>query len=131
MHTRVVTHNSRVSVSHDSQRTWHLHIRQVKESDRGCYMCQINTAVMKSQLGCIDVHGEYAPRIYLKALKTQQPENKKILANYNQVKILFFRKNSENFTWKVSDLVGFSHYLHIFRKLVLTPGKSFLQNYHF
>ena len=58
MHTRVVTHNSRVSVSHDNQRTWHLHIRQVKESDRGCYMCQINTVAMKSQLGCIDVHGE-------------------------------------------------------------------------
>ncbi|KAK3929253.1 Zwei Ig domain protein zig-8, partial [Frankliniella fusca] len=56
MHTRVVTHNSRVSVSHDNQRTWHLHIRQVKESDRGCYMCQINTVNMKSQLGCIDVH---------------------------------------------------------------------------
>ncbi|XP_034255540.1 lachesin-like isoform X2 [Thrips palmi] len=56
MHTRVVTHNSRVSVSHDNQRTWQLHIRQVKESDRGCYMCQINTFVMKSQQGCIDVH---------------------------------------------------------------------------
>ncbi|XP_066909411.1 lachesin [Halyomorpha halys] len=56
MHNRVVTHNSRVSVSHDSDRTWRLHIRQLKESDRGCYMCQINTSVMKKQIGCIDVH---------------------------------------------------------------------------
>lgn len=56
LHTRVVTHNSRISVTHDNHRTWQLHIRQVKETDRGCYMCQINTNVMKKQLGCIDVH---------------------------------------------------------------------------
>uniref|UniRef100_T1HRM5 Ig-like domain-containing protein n=1 Tax=Rhodnius prolixus TaxID=13249 RepID=T1HRM5_RHOPR len=57
LHTRVVTHNARVSVTHDNQRTWRLHIRQLKESDRGCYMCQINTNVMKKQIGCVDVHG--------------------------------------------------------------------------
>ncbi|KAG8240125.1 hypothetical protein J437_LFUL007302 [Ladona fulva] len=56
LHTKVVTHNSRVSVTHDGHRTWNLHIRQVKESDRGCYMCQINTNVMKKQIGCVDVH---------------------------------------------------------------------------
>ncbi|XP_073979202.1 neurotrimin-like isoform X2 [Rhodnius prolixus] len=56
LHTRVVTHNARVSVTHDNQRTWRLHIRQLKESDRGCYMCQINTNVMKKQIGCVDVH---------------------------------------------------------------------------
>ena len=28
-------------------------------SDRGCYMCQINTEVMKKQVGCIDVLSEY------------------------------------------------------------------------
>jgi len=26
-----------------------------KESDRGCYMCQLNTEEMKKQIGCIDV----------------------------------------------------------------------------
>ncbi|XP_071447292.1 lachesin-like [Hetaerina americana] len=56
LHTKVVTHNSRISVTHDSHRTWNLHIRQVKEADRGCYMCQINTSVMKKQIGCVDVH---------------------------------------------------------------------------
>ncbi|KAG8314905.1 hypothetical protein J6590_082195 [Homalodisca vitripennis] len=55
LHTRVVTHNSRISVTHDNHRTWQLHIKQVKESDRGCYMCQINTNIMKKQIGCIDV----------------------------------------------------------------------------
>ncbi|XP_073989981.1 lachesin-like isoform X2 [Rhodnius prolixus] len=53
---RVVTHNSRISVSQDPDRDmWRLHIRQIKYSDRGCYMCQINTTNMKKQVGCIDV----------------------------------------------------------------------------
>ncbi|XP_066954068.1 lachesin-like [Macrobrachium rosenbergii] len=56
LHKKVVTHNTRVSVTHDEPRTWNLHIRMVKEADRGCYMCQINTALMKKTLGCIDVH---------------------------------------------------------------------------
>jgi hypothetical protein len=58
LHNKVVTHNSRISLTHDNHRTWQLHIRQVKESDRGCYMCQINTSVMKKQVGCVDVHGK-------------------------------------------------------------------------
>lgn len=58
LHDKVVTHNMRISVTHDNRSTWQLHIRQVKESDRGCYMCQINTNVMKKQIGCIDVHGK-------------------------------------------------------------------------
>ncbi len=37
------------------RRVWKLKIRQVKEEDRGCYMCQINTEEMKKQIGCIDV----------------------------------------------------------------------------
>lgn len=43
LHRRVVTHNPRVSVTHDESRTWNLHIRQVKESDQGCYMCQVRS----------------------------------------------------------------------------------------
>jgi hypothetical protein len=60
LHNKIVTHNSRISVTHDNYRTWQLHIRQVKESDRGCYMCQINTSVMKKQVVCVDVHGKYS-----------------------------------------------------------------------
>ncbi|XP_056640219.1 lachesin-like [Diorhabda sublineata] len=57
LHTRVITHNPRITVNHDDNlKTWQLRIRQLKESDRGCYMCQINTGEMKKQYGCIDVH---------------------------------------------------------------------------
>ncbi|XP_075230446.1 lachesin-like [Lycorma delicatula] len=56
LHTSLVTHNPRISLTHDNYRSWQLHIRQVKESDRGCYMCQVNTRIMKKQIGCLDVH---------------------------------------------------------------------------
>ncbi|KAH1011613.1 hypothetical protein HUJ04_000944 [Dendroctonus ponderosae] len=56
LHSKVVTHNSRIGVTHDSANTWQLRIRQLKESDRGCYVCQINTAVMKIAEGCLDVY---------------------------------------------------------------------------
>lgn len=56
---RVITHNPRVSVQQDNLSTWQLKLRPVKEVDRGCYRCQINTKPMKMQLGCIDVHGEF------------------------------------------------------------------------
>ena len=36
----------------DLQLTWTLHIRNVNTSDRGLYMCQINTELMMSQVGC-------------------------------------------------------------------------------
>ncbi|GLV34373.1 Dpr-interacting protein alpha [Carabus blaptoides fortunei] len=49
IHDHVITHNSRVSVSHGDHSTWNLHIRSVQEEDRGQYMCQINTDPMKSQ----------------------------------------------------------------------------------
>uniref|UniRef100_A0A1A9Z6V7 Ig-like domain-containing protein n=1 Tax=Glossina pallidipes TaxID=7398 RepID=A0A1A9Z6V7_GLOPL len=52
---RVVTHNARISVMHDDMHTWKLKISKLRESDRGCYMCQINTSPMKKQIGCIDV----------------------------------------------------------------------------
>jgi neurotrimin len=56
--TRVVTHNSRYSVIHEETNLWRLKINNVRESDRGCYMCQINTTPLKKQSGCIDVHRE-------------------------------------------------------------------------
>ncbi|XP_044739889.1 lachesin [Chrysoperla carnea] len=55
IHDHVITHNPRVSVSHDDYTTWKLHIRNVQEEDRGDYMCQINTDPMKSQMGYLDV----------------------------------------------------------------------------
>ncbi|XP_049784884.1 lachesin-like [Schistocerca cancellata] len=51
----VITKNHRIGVTHSDRRTWFLHIRDVRESDRGWYMCQINTDPMKSQLGYMQV----------------------------------------------------------------------------
>ncbi|XP_066908551.1 lachesin, partial [Halyomorpha halys] len=56
VHNFVVTHNPRISVSQDTDKgIWRLHIRQLKNSDRGCYMCQINSATMMKQIGCLDL----------------------------------------------------------------------------
>ncbi|XP_076335125.1 lachesin-like isoform X2 [Tachypleus tridentatus] len=55
IHHNVITRNYRVSLSHNDHRNWVLHIREVQESDRGGYMCQINTVPMKSQVGFLDV----------------------------------------------------------------------------
>uniref|UniRef100_A0A182RVN5 Ig-like domain-containing protein n=1 Tax=Anopheles funestus TaxID=62324 RepID=A0A182RVN5_ANOFN len=55
IHEHVITHNSRVTVSHADQNTWNLHIKSVTEEDRGGYMCQLNTDPMKSQIGYLDV----------------------------------------------------------------------------
>lgn len=57
-HERVVASSGRFSVSHENYRTWYLHIRDVKETDKGCYMCQVNTIEMQKQIGCLDVLGE-------------------------------------------------------------------------
>jgi len=54
---RVVTHNPRFSVSQEDMHIWKLKIKQLRETDRGCYMCQINANPMKKQIGCIDVQG--------------------------------------------------------------------------
>ncbi|KAG5673727.1 hypothetical protein PVAND_003747 [Polypedilum vanderplanki] len=53
---RVVTHNSRYSVTNEEMKIWRLKINNIREADRGCYMCQINTTPLKKQIGCIDVN---------------------------------------------------------------------------
>ncbi|KAH9420910.1 hypothetical protein DERP_001344, partial [Dermatophagoides pteronyssinus] len=52
---QVVTRNSRISLTQSEHKIWTLHIKNVQESDRGGYMCQINTMPMKSQVGYLDV----------------------------------------------------------------------------
>ncbi|XP_050295047.1 neurotrimin-like [Anthonomus grandis grandis] len=51
----VITKNHRIAVTHSQHKTWFLHIKEVKASDRGWYMCQINTDPMKSQVGYLDI----------------------------------------------------------------------------
>ncbi|XP_050442525.1 lachesin-like isoform X2 [Adelges cooleyi] len=55
LHERVVTENRRIDIDVDNNTFWRLKIRQLQRSDKGCYMCQINTQVMKKQIGCVDV----------------------------------------------------------------------------
>ncbi|XP_076332487.1 lachesin-like [Tachypleus tridentatus] len=55
IHQHVITRNYRISLSHSDNRNFILQIKEVKESDRGGYMCQINTVPMMSQVGYLDV----------------------------------------------------------------------------
>ncbi|KAK2718747.1 lachesin-like isoform X2 [Artemia franciscana] len=55
IHRRVVPKSSKYAISYDGSKIWRLHIRQVKETDQGCYVCQVNTSPMKQQIGCIEV----------------------------------------------------------------------------
>lgn len=57
--THIITKNHRMTVSHVENRAWVLRIRDVKESDKGWYMCQINTDPMKNQVGYLNVVGEH------------------------------------------------------------------------
>lgn len=52
---RVITRNTRYSITHNGFRTWWLSIKDVEESDKGEYMCQINTSPMISQSGYLEV----------------------------------------------------------------------------
>ncbi|KAL7042764.1 hypothetical protein ACKWTF_001270 [Chironomus riparius] len=51
----IITKNHRISITNTEKKIWELKIKEVKESDRGWYMCQINTDPMKSQMGYLNV----------------------------------------------------------------------------
>ncbi|KAL1465492.1 hypothetical protein WDU94_005059, partial [Cyamophila willieti] len=51
----VVTKNHRIVVTHSDHRTWYLHIKETRETDRGWYMCQVNTEPMKNQVAYLEV----------------------------------------------------------------------------
>lgn len=55
--THVITKNHRIAVTHSGHRTWSLHIKDTKESDKGWYMCQVNTDPMSSNTGFLEVVG--------------------------------------------------------------------------
>lgn len=64
LHDRVITRNTRYSISHNGFRTWWLSIKDVEESDKGEYMCQINTSPMISQSGYLEVVGKFFKKGY-------------------------------------------------------------------
>jgi neurotrimin len=47
-----------MTVSHVENRAWVLRIKDVKESDKGWYMCQINTDPMKNTVSYLNVVGK-------------------------------------------------------------------------
>ncbi|XP_055908905.1 neurotrimin-like isoform X1 [Eupeodes corollae] len=51
----VITKNQRIGITYSEHKTWQLKIKDIKETDKGWYMCQINTDPMKSQMGYLDV----------------------------------------------------------------------------
>ncbi|EDW03065.1 GH10699 [Drosophila grimshawi] len=51
----VITKNQRIGIANSEHKTWTMRIRDIKETDKGWYMCQINTDPMKSQMGYLDV----------------------------------------------------------------------------
>lgn len=49
---KMVTQNTRYSVSHEETNRWTLRIHNVRDSDEGCYLCQINTCKIPSVPFC-------------------------------------------------------------------------------
>lgn len=47
--------DARLRVSHNNERQWFLHLRNVQPHDKGFYMCQINTEPMMTEVGYLDV----------------------------------------------------------------------------
>ncbi|XP_076765707.1 dpr-interacting protein lambda isoform X2 [Xylocopa sonorina] len=55
IHTHLIAHNPRLSVTHNGHNTWMLHVSNVQKNDSGAYMCQVNTEPMRSQNGYMEV----------------------------------------------------------------------------
>ncbi|XP_032787845.1 lachesin isoform X1 [Daphnia magna] len=55
IHNKVITRNYRIGLAQADGRNWDLKISNVAESDRGFYMCQINTDPMRYQEAYIEV----------------------------------------------------------------------------
>jgi hypothetical protein len=54
----VITQNPRIAVTHLDYQIWYLHIREVEESDRGWYNCQVNTDPIIYQQTYLQVVGK-------------------------------------------------------------------------
>lgn len=55
--TQTLFGENKYRVTQNGRRQWFLHIRHVRVSDRGYYMCQVNAKNMISQIGFLDVQG--------------------------------------------------------------------------
>ncbi|XP_022240438.1 lachesin-like [Limulus polyphemus] len=55
VHTKVILRSDRYSVSHQNLRIWKLKIEKVTLEDKGYYMCQVNTPVLKTKPAYLEV----------------------------------------------------------------------------
>nr|CAH0111447.1 unnamed protein product [Daphnia galeata] len=55
IHNKVITRNYRIGLAQADGRNWDLKISNVAETDRGFYMCQINTDPMRYQEAYVEV----------------------------------------------------------------------------
>ncbi len=46
IHDHVISNTHKISVTHNDKDTWTLTIKEVKRSDAGIYMCQVNSEPM-------------------------------------------------------------------------------------
>lgn len=58
----MISRNYRIRVRHSDNTTWFLQLENVNLTDRGNYMCQINTVPPISKQGYLEVVGEYGAR---------------------------------------------------------------------
>uniref|UniRef100_T1GFV6 Ig-like domain-containing protein n=1 Tax=Megaselia scalaris TaxID=36166 RepID=T1GFV6_MEGSC len=102
----VITKNHRMSITHAEKRAWVLRIRDVKESDKGWYMCQINTDPMKSQVGYLDVV-EKNPLDNLRSDNQQLYQNPNIVQKIRDKQVICYvqQKYSPQIQLEIEDLV--------------------------
>ncbi|XP_068228261.1 lachesin-like isoform X2 [Palaemon carinicauda] len=55
IHHTIITKNPRFSLARNDHKHWYLRISDIRPSDRGMYMCQVNSDPMMSQVGYLDV----------------------------------------------------------------------------
>ncbi|KAH9419097.1 hypothetical protein DERP_005599 [Dermatophagoides pteronyssinus] len=53
--TQLITKDQRFRLANNNKKQWFLHIKQVKSTDKGWYMCQINTEPLISQAAFLDI----------------------------------------------------------------------------
>ncbi|CAG0880006.1 unnamed protein product [Darwinula stevensoni] len=53
----MVTRNPRVTLTRNPPNVWRLHVKEIREEDRGWYMCQVNTDPASSQSAYLNVVG--------------------------------------------------------------------------
>lgn len=75
IHNNVITRNPRISLSRPSSNQWFLHIQRAQESDRGWYMCQINTDPMVHRSGYLEVVGKAGNQTWKSPLISSRPNS--------------------------------------------------------